>query len=187
MELNNDYTILENNMELAKKYINEPFLWEPLFKQYQLKKKQIEAPLCYDNTLKDAKKLSFGVVLESILDNNRGKVIYIDCWATWCAPCKAEMPETNAYIKEMNGKDIAFVFICLDSPEKHWLAEQEKLNIGGQHYLFSKEQSKDFRNTFKVNSIPFYMVLDKKGNVIEKGNHLSTHVAKKRINELLQE
>ena len=55
-----------------------------------------------------------------ILQENKGKVIYIDCWATWCGPCKKAMPDSKKLMKKYEGTDVSFVYVCIESEEKLW-------------------------------------------------------------------
>ena len=51
----------------------------------------------------------------------RGKVIYIDLWATWCGPCIQESPAFEALGKKYAGKDIVFLPVSTDITTKPWL------------------------------------------------------------------
>jgi thioredoxin-related protein len=84
----------------------------------------------------------------------------------------------------MEGKDVAFVFMCVDSNEKQWKAILSKFGLGGQHFLLNKNQSHDFRQVFKVNGIPHYILFDKNGNIVENGTGRPAEVNDK-IDKLL--
>lgn len=183
-----DIEIFEKYQEIAKEYIKEPFLWEPLLELYQINKQKAE------NQLKSSKlsktqvlEKSDIIILDSIVGANRGKVIYLDCWATWCGPCKAEMPNSKILMEELKDKDVAFAFLCLHSEKKDWLPTIDKLNIGGQHYFLSKKQSMDFAKFYAINGVPNYMLIDKKGNIVDQGTHLRPNVVKDTIEKLLKE
>ncbi len=88
-------------------------------------------------------------------------------------------------MKELNEKDIAFVYLCVDSDERVWKATLAKLKLGGQQYYLNKKQSADFRHTFEVEGVPFYILIDKEGNIIEKGTQLRPDEAKDKILKLL--
>jgi len=51
------------------------------------------------------------------LSESKGKVVFINFWATWCPPCIAEMPDLNNLYKQYNGK-VDFYFVAQDEPEK---------------------------------------------------------------------
>jgi thiol-disulfide isomerase/thioredoxin len=50
----------------------------------------------------------------------RGKVTYLDFWGTWCAPCLAEMPASEALRQHFAGRDVVFVYISIDDPKEKW-------------------------------------------------------------------
>ena len=124
--------------------------------------------------------------MDSILSVNKGKVIYIDCWATWCGPCKAEMPNSKVLMKQMAGKEVTFVYICIDSPEKLWKSNLSELQLEGQHYFLSDKQSNDFKKLFNVNGVPFYFLIDKNGLFVESGTHLRPGMVTNKIEGLLK-
>jgi thiol-disulfide isomerase/thioredoxin len=52
--------------------------------------------------------------LQEVINNNKGKVIYIDFWASWCAPCRQAFPAYEALKKDYKNKEIIFIFISGD-------------------------------------------------------------------------
>jgi len=181
-----DIKLFENFKDVAESYIKRPFLKEPLFERYRKIKERLENPqVSPDAKLIKSTDFSAKQIMSNIKDSNKGKVIYLDCWATWCIPCKSEMPNSIKLMKSMEGKDVAFVYLCLDSEEKIWKASLAELKLGGEQYFLNKKQSKDFRNTFKVYGIPHYFLIDKKGEIIEKGSNLRPNLVTEKINKLL--
>lgn len=53
------------------------------------------------------------------LNEFRGRVVFIDFWASWCAPCKKELPELNSFIKGYDGEDIVVLAINIDKKRSH--------------------------------------------------------------------
>jgi len=181
-----DISTYEKFKNIADQYITEPFLKEPLYKEYMKTKNRIEKPELYSEAvLKEIGSSGASEVFKEILEANKGKVIYIDFWATWCGPCLAEMPNSVQAEKDLYGKDVSFIYICLESEKEKYLATVSKYQLGGQHYFLSRKQSEDIRKLFEISGIPFYLLIDKKGVVKEKGSHLRPSNIKHKINELL--
>jgi len=180
-----DIETFEKYQEVAKRNIKEPFLWEPLYELYRINKQKSEDQLNSYKINKDSKTSDFNI-LDSIIVTNKGKVIYLDCWATWCGPCIAEMKNSKVLMEEIHDKEVVFAFLCLHSEKKDWQPTIDKLHIGGQQYFLSKKQSLDFAKFYAINGVPNYMLIDKKGNIVEQGTDLRPNVVKEKIEELLK-
>jgi peroxiredoxin len=103
---------------------------------------------------------------EQRLDQWRGKVVVVNFWATWCAPCREEMPEFMKAQTEFGAKGLQFVGVAVDQPDKvREFVQETKLNyptlIGG---FGAMELSKTLGNSLMA--LPFTVVLDRKGNVV---------------------
>lgn len=169
----NSLEFFENNRAFFDTNIQEPFIKIPLENYYQSVKRATENPkIDSDVILKKLKDTASKDIMDSILINHKGKVIYVDCWATWCAPCKAEMPNSKELIKKYVGKDVAFVFVCIESNEKNWKLDLSQLQLAGSHYFCNPEQSRDIRNGLGIKGIPFYVLINKQGQITESGNYL---------------
>ena len=183
----NSIDLYERYRDIANAYIKEPFLKEPLFKAYLQTKSRIENPQIYTETiLKEAANLSVKQIMDDILQPNKGKVIYIDFWGTWCGPCLSEMPNSKIIEHELKNEDVVFVYVCLESQEKQWKATLDKFQLGGQHYLLSYKQSAEIRSLLSISGVPFYVLVDKNGVIKEKGSHLRPFAAKQKIKEILK-
>jgi len=184
----------QSNTRMFKKYeqaiselITKPYLKEPLFDLYLRTTNNLENPIqASDAILNKLDGTSIETDLRKIITNNKGKVIYLDCWATWCGPCIAEMPNSKKLMKVYKSEDVAFIFICLDSEEKNWKATLSKYSLGGQHYFLTKNQSSEFRNAFNIKGIPHYILFDKNGNVSENGTQSPSYI-KDKLDKLLTE
>ena len=176
--LHEDFQSLEVGMyekfnSIFNKYLTLPALKNPLLEDYAELKNSLKNPKLSSNAiLFRAKGSSVEQIMDSIISLNRGKVIYIDLWATWCGPCIAEFPNSKKLREKLSPNDVAFVYVCIDSKEELWKPALDRFDIEGQNYFLSTQQSVDMRRTFEVEGIPYYVVLNKNGIVTEKGSHL---------------
>ena len=101
------------------------------------------------------------------LNELKGKYVYIDIWATWCGPCKKEIPYLKELEEEYKDKNIAFVSISVDKPSKHdaWAKMVKDKEMGGYQLITENATNSDFIRYFRVNGIPHFILLDPEGNI----------------------
>lgn len=99
----------------------------------------------------------------------KGKYVYIDLWATWCGPCRQEIPYLQKVEDHFHGKNIEFVSISIDAAKDHdkWKKFVTDKSLGGVQLMADKEWKSDFPQAFGVNSIPRFILIDPKGNVVD--------------------
>ncbi len=105
------------------------------------------------------------------LDEFKGKVVYIDFWASWCGPCRQQFPFAKALkekFTEKEKKKIVFLYISIDENEESWRSAIEKLEIHGFHTISPGNWNSEACRFFKISSIPRYMLLDKEGNIADE-------------------
>lgn len=59
-------------------------------------------------------------LLDSIIHENKGKVLFVDLWATWCGPCLNGMKTAKEIMPRYKNKEIEFIFLCVNSTEENW-------------------------------------------------------------------
>ncbi|MFA5297786.1 MAG: thioredoxin-like domain-containing protein [Lutibacter sp.] len=99
----------------------------------------------------------------------KGKYVYIDVWATWCAPCKAEIPFLKALEKEYTGKNIQFVSISVDKPEAYetWKNMVASEQLGGIQLYADNNFESQFILDYNINAIPRFILIDAAGNIVD--------------------
>jgi thiol-disulfide isomerase/thioredoxin len=105
---------------------------------------------------------------KTTLESLEGKYVYIDLWATWCGPCRAEIPFLKELEKELHDKNIAFVSISTDSEKDHekWRTFVKEKELTGIQ-LYADRANMDFIKAFNVNSIPRFILIDPTGIVLD--------------------
>lgn len=102
-------------------------------------------------------------VLETIIERYKGKVLFIDFWATWCSPCRSAMVQAEPVKAALSGKDVVFIYITSSSPEATW--RNMIVDIPGEHIVLTKEQDAYMSKTeYQYNGIPSYAIIGKDGH-----------------------
>lgn len=98
------------------------------------------------------------------LKDFRGKYVYIDVWATWCTPCRGELPDLKELEEKMKGKKICFLSISCDKDIEKWKKMVKEEELGGIHVNTGGDQK--FMKAYGIKGIPRFILLDKKGKII---------------------
>jgi len=99
------------------------------------------------------------------LDNLRGRVVLLDFWATWCAPCVVEAPSVVATYQKLHSKGFEIVGISLDRDKDKLLAFTKQHGMTWPQYFDGKAWNNALSTRFHVSAIPAMWLLDKKGYV----------------------
>ncbi|MDD5148911.1 MAG: TlpA disulfide reductase family protein [Flavobacterium sp.] len=103
------------------------------------------------------------------LEDLKGKYVYIDVWATWCGPCRAEIPALKKVEEKYQGKNIEFVSISVDVAKDHdkWKTFVSEKQLGGIQLFADKDWNSDFMKSYGVTSIPRFILIDPSGKVLK--------------------
>ena len=107
-------------------------------------------------------------IFPSIIKKHKGKVIYIDFWATWCGPCLIEIPFSLKLQNEFKGKEVAFVYLCVKSKKDKWEIMITDYKIKGDNYLLNDSQYDILSEKFQISGIPHYVLVNEKGEIVDK-------------------
>ncbi len=99
------------------------------------------------------------------LDKWRGKVVLLDFWATWCPPCRAEMPNVVATYRKYHDKGFEIVGISLDRDKNKLLAFTKENGMVWPQYFDGQAWQNAISQRFEVRSIPTAWLLDKTGKL----------------------
>lgn len=102
---------------------------------------------------------------EVSLEDLAGKYVYIDVWATWCGPCRGEIPALKELEHKLKDKNITFVSISCDQNKSAWETMVKEEKLGGVQ--LHKGDDKVFMDTFMIRGIPRFILLDKEGKIVE--------------------
>tara|TARA_R110001592_G_scaffold222540_2_gene477730 strand:+ start:4406 stop:5872 length:1467 start_codon:yes stop_codon:yes gene_type:complete len=104
--------------------------------------------------------------LEELIRNNRGRVIYLDFWATWCLPCYQQFPYIEALIAKYHPSEFMYIHISVDDDYEKWQGVIQKYGIKENSYIIKQGTSQKLFEQLNLNSIPRYLLLDSKGEVV---------------------
>ncbi|BFM43154.1 TlpA disulfide reductase family protein [Flavobacterium sp. CFS9] len=102
------------------------------------------------------------------LSDLKGKYVYIDLWATWCAPCRAEIPYLQKLEEKYHGKNIEFVSVSVDKAKDNekWKKFVTDKKLGGIQLFADKDWESEFVVSYGVTGIPRFIIVDPNGKVV---------------------
>lgn len=103
------------------------------------------------------------------LSSFRGKVVLIDFWASWCKPCRAEMPNMVALYKKYKDKGLEIYGVSLDKDKQNWVDAIKQDGITWPQVSDLKFWNSEVVPLFNVEAIPYTVLVDKEGKIVAKG------------------
>lgn len=94
-----------------------------------------------------------------------GSYIYVDLWATWCAPCIAEIPYLRDIEKKYHDKNIKFISISLDEKRDKWYSYVKENNLAGIQLIAN--QDSPFMKDYLVKLIPRFILINTEGQIVD--------------------
>ncbi|OEK02585.1 hypothetical protein BFP97_14100 [Roseivirga sp. 4D4] len=109
-------------------------------------------------------------MLTGLLNELRGKVVYVDYWASWCAPCRQAMPSSIQLRNKLKGEAISFVYFSIDNKQDAWRRASMSDGLNGymHNYLVLNHKKSEMKKNLAMDAIPRYLIFDKKGSLVER-------------------
>lgn len=103
-------------------------------------------------------------LFSSFVDNNNYTLL--DFWASWCGPCRAEMPKIKAIYEKYAPKGVAVVSLSLDSSVEDWKNGVSKLGMTWTQLCDPRAGSTEVAGAYGVSTIPHFVLIDRSGKII---------------------
>jgi peroxiredoxin len=111
----------------------------------------------FSATATDGKKLRLG--------DYRGKVVLLDFWASWCVPCRQEMPNVKKVYREYNGKGFEIIGVSLDKTRQNCMTYVRNQGLPWRQIFDGKAWKSEIGQKYAVSAIPATFLLDRSGRI----------------------
>ncbi|MDP4208837.1 MAG: TlpA disulfide reductase family protein [Bacteroidota bacterium] len=127
-------------------------------------------------------------LFDAIVAKYKGKVVFVDFWATWCGPCRAGIENMKPMKEEYKGKDVVFLYITDESsPVDTW--NMMVPDIKGEHYRVKSDEWNYLKSKFQISGIPHYALVNRAGTIVKDKIYFASSDGefKELINECLKQ
>jgi len=100
--------------------------------------------------------------------NDKGKAVLVDFWATWCGPCRAEMPNVIAAYQKYHAQGFDIIGVSLDEDKAKLLSYTKDENMPWPQFFDGKRWDNQLATQYGIDSIPANFLLDGQGKIIGK-------------------
>ncbi|WP_228407900.1 TlpA family protein disulfide reductase [Chryseobacterium sp. OV279] len=109
------------------------------------------------------------------LSSLKGKVVLIDFWATWCAPCVGEQPELktlyNTFSDQVKGQEFEILGVSLDKNKESWQKAIDRFGISWIQVSDLKFWKSPVAKAYNIEELPFNVIIDGEGKIMAKNLH----------------
>ena len=117
-----------------------------------------------------------------LLNANKGKVVLVNFWASWCEPCREEMPAIQEYLNKNKAKGFEVLAITLDKPAD---MEQAKQIMRNYSFLFAEKQQMNYSAYGRIWRLPSTFIIDRQGKLRKNGLTGTPMVDTKLLEEIV--
>lgn len=149
------------------------------FTAYKIKEEENKKNSSVGGIAPDFTRESFSGKPIRLSDFRNKNYVLLDFWASWCIPCLKEIPNVKKLYGKYQSKGLEVIGVSLDDDKSSWLEAVNKQNLNEWPQILSKEQQDksvfekdDLSEIYNFDGIPFYILIDKNGKVIERWEHI---------------
>jgi thiol-disulfide isomerase/thioredoxin len=103
---------------------------------------------------------------EYALEDLKGKLVYIDFWATWCGPCRHELPYLEEVEKAYKGKNVTFISMSVDDDMVAWDKMVKEKKMMGLQLHADGAWASTVAKDYQIRGIPTFVLIDQNGIII---------------------